>query len=260
MQAHESKGKWALVTGASSGIGTHFARQLADLGVNLVITARRKERLDTLADELRQKGVKVEVIASDLSAAGSAEALYQSTEGAGKRIDFLINNAGFGTQNAFVEIPWEKTAEQIQLNITTLTETTWRWLRVMRERGGGHIMNVASIGAWLPVANYATYAAGKAYVRNFTEALAFEERGSGVVLTCLCPGATSTEFTDVAGHDVAAWQQKFFMPADTCAQIGLRAMFGGKVLKVAGLMNAVMMASLRLFPRRALAWIAAKVM
>ena len=169
------KGQTALVTGASSGIGVAFARQLAASGANLVITARRKENLESLAKELGEKhGVKVDVVALDLSEPGSPEKLWDATEGARIEIDVLVNNAGGGIQQYFVDMSWDRIAKQMQLNVVSLTELTHRFARVMKTRGRGTILNVSSIGAYTPTPTMATYSAGKAYVRDFTEALAFE--------------------------------------------------------------------------------------
>ena len=250
-----------MVTGASSGIGVDFARQLAARGMNLVITARRKERLETLASELRDAHeVEVVVVAADLSAPASGQELFDRTEGTGQPIDVLINNAGFGTLGPFLDIPWETSDQQMQLNLRTLTQLTHLFGKQMKARNHGYILNVSSIGAYLPAALYATYAAGKAYVRNFSEALAYELRDTGVRVCCLCPGGTRTEFMEVAGHKLPGWQQKFLMPSDTCARIGLRALFAGRRNFIAGVMNSIMMFTLRFLPRRAVVWLAARVM
>jgi len=137
---------------------------------------------------------------------------------------------------------------------------TWRFLRAMKARKAGYIMNVASIGAWLPAPHYASYAAGKAYVRNFTEAVAYEEGGSGVTLTCLSPGGTSTEFMAVAGHDIPDWQKKILLTPEDCARFGLKSMLAGRRSVIHGWMNAIGMFTLRFVPRRLMTWIAAQVM
>ena len=253
--------KTAIVTGASSGIGEHFARMLAARGYDVVIAARRLERLEALAKDIESKhDVTVTPIKIDLGVAGAAEALFAETEGAGMEVEVLINNAGFGTQGYFPEIPWAKTAEQIQLNVVSLTEATYRFVGAMRARRKGYVLNVASIGAYMPVPGYATYAAGKAYVRNFSEALDHELRGSGVRVCCLCPGPTETEFIAVAGQAIPAWQKIAFMSAERCARIGMRALFGGRRLIVAGLINTLTMLSLRWTPRRVMTFFAAVFM
>ncbi len=258
---NDLKGKTALVTGASSGIGASFARLLASRGADLVLVARRAERMTALGEELRAAhGVKVTSLSIDLSARGAGLDVFERTEGAGVTVDLLINNAGFGTHSAFVDIPWEKTLEQMQLNLVTLTELTWRFARRMRERGRGHILNVASVGAFQPTPLYATYGAGKAYVRNFSEALAYELSGSGVEVCCLCPGATETEFSEVAGQPLDRLRKLAFMSADRCARIGLRALLSGRRLVVSGWMNAFAMFLVRLLPRRLATFLAAKAL
>ncbi|MCC6524870.1 MAG: SDR family oxidoreductase, partial [Polyangiaceae bacterium] len=251
----------ALVTGASSGIGVALARQLAARGANLVLTARRKDRLDALAEELRTAhGVDVTTVALDLGRPTGPLSLYEATEGAGRPVDILVNNAGFGTQERFARIPWEKSAEQIQLNIVSLTELTRRFLAPMLERGRGHILNVASIGAYMPVPCFATYAAGKAYVRNFTEALASELAGTPVRACCLCPGGTRTEFLEVAGQKATWLVDLALMSPERCARIGLRALFGHRRNIVAGFLYSFMCWSLRFVPRRLAVWLAGLVM
>jgi uncharacterized protein len=162
----------------------------------------------------------------------------------------LVNNAGFGTREPFLDQSWDKTLEEMQLNLVSLTELTKRFGRAMRARKRGHILNVASVGAYMPTPNMATYGAGKAYVRNFTEGLAHELRGTGVHACCLCPGATESEFADVAGLRIAWWKKVAYMSAERCARIGLRALFAGRRNIVSGFWNAVTMFSLRFLPRR----------
>ena len=145
--------------------------------------------------------------------------MFQATEGAGKAVDILINNAGFGTQERFDRLAWEKSAEQIQLNIVSLTELTHRFLAPMLARGRGHVLNVSSIGAYMPVPFYATYAAGKAYVRNFSEAVAAELAGTNVRVCSLCPGGTKTEFLEVFGQRSTWLVEAAMMSADRCARI-----------------------------------------
>lgn len=254
------EGQTALVTGASSGIGTELARQLGAMGAKLVITARRKDRLEKLAEEIQtDHHVEVVVIATDLSEPDAAMKLFEETEGRKLHIDILINNAGFGTQAPFLDIPWEKTQEQMQLNMRSLTELCWRFGRAMKERGRGHILNVSSIGAYQPVPDFATYAAGKAYVRNFSEAIAYELADSGIKVCCLCPGGTVTEFSDVAGQEIKPSMKPFMMSAEACARIGLRALLRGRRNIVSGLSNKLMCWLLRFLPRRTMVWAAAIV-
>ena len=255
------QGKTALVTGASSGIGVRFARQLAARGANLVVTARRHDRLVALKEELEAAhGIQVLTIAEDLSAPDGASQLIKAIQQANQSVDVLINNAGFGTQNPFVDIPWKKTAQQLHLNIVALTELTHHYATEMKERGGGHILNVASIAAYLPIPYYATYAATKAYVRNFSEAIAYELRNTGVRVCSLCPGPTHSEFMDVSGHKLSPLAKSTFMSAERCARIGLRALFGWRWNIVSGWMNRLMVTSLRFAPRWMVTRIAAVVM
>ncbi len=250
-------GKRALITGASSGIGTAFAHELAARGASIVITARRRERLEEIAKAVREKHqVEVEVIALDLGQPEAALALYEATEGSGKPIDLLINNAGFGTKKAFVQNPWEKIREEMQLNLVSLTELTRRFAERMAERKTGYILNVASVGAYLPTPTMATYGAGKSYVRNFTEALAYELAGTGVKVCCLCPGATESEFSDVAGLKIASWKKIAYMSAERCARIGVDAVLRGRRNIVSGFWNSVSMFTLRFVPRRVAAFLA----
>jgi short-subunit dehydrogenase len=261
MKYSHVKGMTALVTGASSGIGVAFARHLAAGGANLVLVARRAAQLDALADELRKThDVRVTTIAIDLSDPAAPQQIFDKTEGAGERVDVVVNNAGSGIFGEFVDIPWAETARQIQLNVVSLTELTWRFARAMRGRDRGWVLNVASIGAYTPTPTFATYAAGKAYVRDFTEALAFELRHTAVRVCCLCPGGTTTEFHQVAGQTMPGIFRLFFMSADRCADIGLAALFGGRRNVVSGIYNKVSMLLLRLVPRRLMVRIAAATM
>jgi len=249
------------VTGASSGIGASFAHELARRGAGLVLTARRKDRLDALAKELTAAhGVPVAVIPADLGERDAARKLFDETVRAGHSVDILINNAGFGTQERFDRIPWEKSAEQIQLNIVSLTELTRLFVSPMLERGRGHILNVASTGAFMPVPFYATYAAGKAYVLSFSLAVASELSHTPVRVCCLCPGGTATEFLDVAGQRAGGLIRATLMSSDRCARIGLRALFAGRRSIVSGIANTLMCWSTRLVPERLVTWVAGLVM
>jgi hypothetical protein len=226
-----------------------------------VITARRKDNLDALAKELTEAhGVQVHVIALDLSEAGAAATLHARTEGEGRAIDVLVNNAGGGIHRNMVDIPWDQTARQLQLNVVSLTELTYLFAKDMLRRGGGHILNVSSIGAYTPAPTYATYSAGKAYVRDFTEALAHELRHTKVRVCCLCPGGTLTEFHQAAGQEMPKIMRVAFMSADRCARIGLSALFSGRRNIISGLSNHLSMFLLRFLPRRVIVWAAGLVM
>ena len=253
--------KTVFITGATAGIGAACARRFAAAGSRLVLTGRRADRLEALATELRQAhGTAVTTLPLDLGRPDAARALFDATEGAGKPVDILINNAGFGTQERFDRIPWDKSAEQLQLNVVSLTELTRRFLEPMLARGRGHVLNVASIGAYMPVPCYATYAAGKAYVRNFTEAVAAELRGTPVRVCCLCPGGTRTEFLDVAGQRATWLVDRSLMSAGRCARIGLSALFRGRRNIVAGWANTLMCWLVPFVPRRLVVSVAGLVM
>ncbi len=249
------RGRRALVTGASSGIGLEIARQLARRGADLVLTARREDRLSALAAELRaQHGVDVRVVPADLAAPDAAVALYARTEGEGLPVDILVNNAGLGAWKAFADAPWETTASLLQVNVTALTQLTRLFVPRMIARRRGHVMNVASIGAYTPTPWFAVYAASKAYVRNFTEALDHELQGTGVRACCVCPGGTATGFLDQAGQQLKSGRGALLMPASRCAEIAVDKMLGGRRTVVTGFSNALGMWLLRFVPRR---WIPA---
>ncbi len=245
----ELKGKTALVTGASSGLGEQFARQLAARKADVVVAARRTERLEKLASDLKAAhGVQVDVLTVDLATPEGAERLFAQTEGAGRRVDVLVNNAGFGTFAWFTEMDLAEMHRQLQLNVVTLTELCWRFSRPMRDRRQGWILNVSSIGAYVPSPGYATYSAGKSYVRSFSEALHYELSGSGVRVLSLCPGLVTTEFHAVARHELPSYAKATAMSAEECARRGLNALFAGRRNVVPGFLNKLMALALTLLP------------
>ena len=201
----ELSGMRALVTGASSGIGAAIARELAARGVELVLTARRADALAEVAAACAAHGVPTHTVIADLGAAGGAAALWAAARAHGP-LDVLINNAGFGYFRPFAEASWDRDAELIQLNVASLVELSRRFVddRLARAAAGGaeraaHLVHIASIGAYQAVPNMAVYAASKAFVRNFSEALHDELRGSPIRVTCICPGGTATAFHAAAG-------------------------------------------------------------
>lgn len=246
-------GQRALVTGASSGIGDAIARKLAREGAHLVLTARRGERLDALAEELRaQHGVTVETLPSDLEDPAAPQQLFDATEGAGKAVDVLINCAGFGVYDDFVTIPWARHAAMLQVNVVALTELTHLYANAMRGRQRGHIMNIASTGAFAPCPSFASYGASKAYVRNLTEALDYELRGTGVHAIAVSPGGTRTEFLERGGQVLKKSGEFAMMSAEACAHIAVEKMLRGRRGVVTGFMNALSVWLLRFVPR---AWL-----
>lgn len=192
--------QWALITGASSGIGAEFARQLAARGMHLVLTARREQLLGQLAEELhRVHGTKCEVVVADLSQPDEPARLLAEVDRRGLSIELLVNDAGFGYVAAIENTSVERVLELIRLNVSALTELTLRVLPGMLQRGHGGIVNVASVAGFQPVGYMGAYAASKAYVLHFSEALWAEAREKGVTVTTLCPGTTRTDFFDVSG-------------------------------------------------------------
>jgi hypothetical protein len=237
----ELSGLRALVTGASGGIGADLARSLARRGAALVLAARRTDKLEELAAELRSAhGVTAEVVAADLAVPGAAAELWQRAT-AGGPVDILINNADFGHFRPFGDVPVEREREMLQLNITALVELSHAFVAAHRDRPPSkpaYLMNVASIAAWQAVPNFSTYAASKAFVRSFSEALFYEQRGKAVRVHCLCPGGTHTEFHATAGAGNYGWLANASMlPSAAVAEQGVRAMLRGKKTLVTGFLN-----------------------
>jgi short-subunit dehydrogenase len=253
-------GRRALVTGASSGIGAAIARALAQRGANLVLVARRRDRLDALAEKLREFDVDVLVEVMDLSDSGAAARLLRRTEGNDLAIDILVNNAGLGHYETFVASDWSIIEQQLRVNLVALTELTHRFLPAMIARGHGHVMNVASVGAYAPTPNFAVYTATKAYVRHLSEALDFELAGTGVRTICVNPGGTKTEFTDHANQVVKPTGERLMMSAERCAEIAVEKMLAGRRSVVTGWTNALGMWALRLLPRATYPWLAGMTM
>jgi short-subunit dehydrogenase len=190
----------ALVTGASSGIGAAIAKELASRGYSLALTARREERLRSLATDLTEEhGVAAEAIACDLGDAAERERLSGELRERGRTVEVLVNNAGFGHQADFAPSPRERMVEMLRLNVEAVVDLTSRFLGPMVDRSRGSVINIASTAAFQPMPGSAVYAASKSFVLSFSEAVRTELRGSGVTVTAVCPGPVKTEFTDVAG-------------------------------------------------------------
>lgn len=244
------KGKRALVTGASSGLGADFARQLAAMKANLVLVARRRDRLVELAEELRAAhGVDVEVIAMDLGEAEAPQELYDLLAARRLPVDLLVNNAGFGVYGNFVDLPWEREQAMLQLDILSLVQLTKLFARDMVARGWGRILQVASIGAYQPCPTYASYGAAKAFVLNFGEAIHHELKGTGVTCTVLSPGYTETEFLAVTGQQKTTYQKVFGMQSPAVVEAGISAMLKAKPSIVPGFGNQLAVFSLRFISR-----------
>ena len=196
------RGKWALVTGASAGIGAALARELARRGAKLVVTGRRVERLDALASELRTQGTDVRVVAADLNDPAAPQQIYDATAGAGLPVEILVNNAGLGQYGAFPASPAEQELSQIRVNCEAMVRISRLVVPHMVERRRGWVMVVASTASFQPVPYLSTYAATKVFDRFFAQGLAAEVSRFGVKVTALCPGPTESEFFDVARQGV----------------------------------------------------------
>jgi uncharacterized protein len=252
MSSPDLSGTTALVTGASSGIGAAMARLLASWRCDLILTARRADRLAALAGELTvTRRVACHVVPEDLSDAEGAARLHRKVREIGRPIDILINNAGFATYRSFAATGWPRHAELLQLNVLSLAELTYRFLPELQARPRQtHILNVSSIGAWIALPNLASYGASKACVLSFSEALAAELAHTDVRVTCLCPGGTTTEFPHVAGQRLGLAARAGMMSAERCAAIGLRGMLRGRRVVVPGASNKLIRLAARFLPGR----------
>lgn len=242
----------ALITGASSGIGRELARLAAKDHFDVILVARRRERLHELAGELSARyGVTVEIVAADLAAAGSAERVFDAARARTGGVDVLVNNAGLGAHGLFAETPLERDLDTIRVNVLALTELTKHCVTGMVERNRGRILNVASTAAFQPGPLMAVYYATKAYVLSFTEALDEELTGTGVTATALCPGPTRTEFQEKAGFgDVPLLRGPLVRDAAEVARVGWEGAKRGKRVVIPGFANRVLALGARLSPRR----------
>lgn len=246
--------KVALITGASSGIGKELARIHAEKGGDVIIVARRLEKLDTLKTELELKhGIVVMAIAKDLSKLGAAKELYNELQEAGVKVEYLCNNAGFGLRGKFHELPWERQQQMVNLNMTVLTELTYLFLPQMVARNHGKILNTSSTASFMPGPLQAVYYASKAYVTFLGNAIAEELHDTGVTITTLMPGATETEFAATSGMDKTGLFEKT-VSARSVAEDGYNGMISGKLDVVSGLTLAqnLMMKSIPITPKKLL--------
>jgi len=243
------KNDTALITGSSGGIGEEFAVQLARRGVNLVLVARRADKLAALRDRLLEThpGLQVDVVAADLAVPGSAAELASKVADLGRRVDVLVNNAGVGLHGDFVGQDVATNAAQVQLNCVTLTELTGIYLPSMTKARHGVVLNVASTASFQPTPGMAVYGATKAYVLSFTEALWKETKGSGVRVLALCPGATDTEFFARTGEEFLTSGRQ---TSKQVVDVAMAALDKSTPTVVSGLANTLLATGYRFTPRR----------
>lgn len=244
-----------LITGASAGLGAEFARQCVARGEAVALVARRRDRMEALKAEL---GGDVHIFAADLAAAGAAESLIAELGAEGLGVGTLINNAGFGLAGKFEAQPQGRLAEMIDLNCRTLVELCHLVLPAMRERGAGAILNVASTAAFQPGPNMAVYYASKAFVLSFSEALHHELKGSGIAITCLCPGPTESEFSDVSGSR-SPTLERMKVPAAPVVRAGLDGLAKNKAVVIPGLPNKLTAQASRFLTRAAMRRIVGRI-
>jgi uncharacterized protein len=240
----------ALVTGASGGIGEELARRLAADGRDLVLVARSRDRLEKLADELagRHK-VAARVLARDLTDPNAPRGIFEELRASGVEVETLVNNAGFGSYGLFAETDEERELDLLQVNVVALTHLTKLFLPGMIARRLGYVMNVASTAAFQPGPLMAVYYASKAYVLSFSEALSNETEGTGVVVSCLCPGPTETGFVEAAKMQQSKLFERGAMSARAVAEAGYEGMLAGKRVVIPGARNNLLARTVGFLPR-----------
>ncbi len=254
----EWAGKWALITGASAGIGAAFATQLAAEGTHLVLTARRRDRLDDLAGKLQQAfGVRMEVVAADLAQPEAPQRIYEFTKQEKIEIELLINNAGFGQYGELTRVETRRLLDMVQVNCLAVVHLTRLYLAEMVARRRGDVLILASTASFQAVPYISTYAATKAFDLLFAEGLAEEMKPYGIRVCALCPGSTESEFHTVAGQE--KFSSKKQETAEKVARTGLQALADGKSYVISGMGNYWGAQSQRLVPRRIVTRIAANM-
>lgn len=242
--------KTVLITGASEGIGYELVKLSAKDGYNCVLVARNKQKMDQIATEVEKSfGITTRVITKDLSLSESAREIFDELNAANVHVDVLINNAGLGICGDFAQSDMDMNMHLIQVNLVTLTKLTWLFLPGMLKRKSGKIMNVGSIASFAPSPNFALYNASKAYVLFFSEALREELKGTGVSVTCLCPGATKTNWQARAGAENIRLNKVRMVDAKTVAEVGYKGLMKGKRLVVPGIDNKITLLSTKFAPR-----------
>ena len=249
----EGAGRWVLVTGASAGIGSAFARVFAENGFDVALTARRRERLEELAAELeREHGVRTTVVTADLADVGAPQRIADTLTDRGVEVSALVNNAGYGNARRFAETSWAEHADFLQVLVTSLVHLTHLFEPGMTARGYGRILNVASLAGLMPGTPRRTlYGPAKAFVVRFSEALAAEHDGDGVHVCAVCPGFTFSEFHDVVGNrdKVGQLPKWLWMDAGTVAREGYAAAMAGHPVWVNGLPNRAIATVMRMGPQ-----------
>jgi short-subunit dehydrogenase len=252
----------AVVTGASAGLGVLFARELAKKGYDLVIAARRLDRLEELAKSIEaDSGITVHPVRADLSTPEGPRDLMERVDAIGAPLSVVINNAGFGMLGDFEEMSIDRQLQMIDLNIRALVALTHAGVVRMTAHGQrGYILNVGSLAGHQPMPYFAAYAATKAFVRDFSEAVSLELKGTPVTITCLEPGGTHTDFTAVAGMHLAGAAGATMMNAQTVVDIGLNALFRGRSRVVAGVLNKAAACAVSALPRGLIARVGGALM
>ena len=260
MHVPDTPRRTALITGASAGLGLAFARVFAEQGFNLILAARRTDRLEDIARQLRERQlVDVHVLTADLSDAAAPRRLTDAIDRAGLTVDALVNNAGYGLPGHYLASPWDRHGAFLQVMVTAVAELTHRCLEPMVARGYGRIINVASLAGLVPAtASHTLYGASKALLVKFSQSLALEVRSRGVYVTALCPGFTYTEFHDVNGTRdlVAKLPTWMWMDADSVARQGYDAVMAGRPLLVPGRVNRTIAFLTRHLPEGVLNYVA----
>lgn len=251
-----------LITGATSGIGLEFAKQFYAKGYNLILSGRSKETLEQTGKLLSESSNKIDYIQSDLSKPKSAEMLFKTCSENNLNVDILVNNAGFGIFGEHVNLPSGELENMIMLNVANLTLLCRFFGNAMKNKGSGYILNIASTAAYQPVPMFASYAATKSYVLNFSEALAKELEDYGVYVSCLSPGTTKTNFFTRAGikdSKNGLFSSKRRMTAKDVARIGINALFKKKISVISGFKNNLLAFSNRFAPRSVAAMISKRL-
>jgi short-subunit dehydrogenase len=250
----QSDSSTCLITGASAGIGVEVARELAARGRDVTLVARRKDRLTKLARELKENhGVRAETVTCDLSSAASRKRMIKTVADRRRRVDVLVNNAGFGSGGRFQELDQDAELQMVRTNVEAVVDLCGHYVPLMTRRGAGAVLNVASVASFQPIPRQTTYAATKAFVLSFSEALHYDVRGQGVTVTALCPGPVKTEFGEVAGLDGELFELPGLVQTpDQVAAAGVSGLEKGRRVVIPGPTNVASAVGGRLAPRRLL--------